>query len=112
MRFTATKPTVGDGEVGGGSDSGADAGPDADEDITFLYEVAEGVAHRSYGLNVARLARIPRKVLEVAAKRSRDLEDEIKMRRLRGAVSLMSDLLGGNANDQALEQLVSGVEQL
>lgn len=112
MRFTATRPTEGDGGAHDGSDSGADAGPDADEDITFLYEVAEGVAHRSYGLNVARLARIPRKVLEVAAKKSRDLEDEIKMRRLRGAVSLMSDILSGNGNDQVLDQLVSGVEQL
>jgi DNA mismatch repair ATPase MutS len=32
---------------------------DGDEEITFLYEVAEGVAHRSYGLNVARLANLP-----------------------------------------------------
>lgn len=111
MRFTATKPSHAAG-VGDGADSGADDGPDADEDITFLYEVAEGVAHRSYGLNVARLARIPRKVLEVAAKKSRDLEDEIKSRRLRGAVSLMSDALGGNVNDQVIDQLISGVEQL
>lgn len=111
MRFTATKPKHAAGN-GDGFDSGADDGPDADEEITFLYEVAEGVAHRSYGLNVARLARIPRKVLEVAAKRSRDLEDEIKSRRLHGAVSLMSDMLGGNVNDQVIDQLISGVEQL
>lgn len=113
MRFTATRAAGSDEQgAGDGSDSGIDAGPDADEEITFLYEVVEGVAHRSYGLNVARLARIPRKVLEVAAKKSRDLEDEIKMRRLRGAVCVMSEVLSGDGNDQVLGQLVSGVEQL
>ncbi|KAL8680499.1 MAG: hypothetical protein Q9224_006936, partial [Gallowayella concinna] len=32
---------------------------DEGQDITFLYEVGDGVAHRSYGLNVARLANVP-----------------------------------------------------
>lgn len=75
-------------------------------------EVAEGVAHRSYGLNVARLAKIPRKVLEVAAKKSRELEDEIKARRLRGVTALMTDMLSGKGGDQSLDQLISGIEQL
>ena len=62
------------------------------QDITFLYEVGEGVAHRSYGydsikswrvarltygsLNVARLANIPESVLDVAALKSKELEDK------------------------------------
>ena len=46
------------------------------EDITFLYEVGEGVAHRSYGLNVARLATIPGSVLDVAAVKSKELEND------------------------------------
>ncbi|KAI0540012.1 muts domain V-domain-containing protein [Xylaria digitata] len=83
---------------------------DGDEEITFLYEVGEGIAHRSYGLNVARLARIPRRVLDVAAKKSQELEDEIKQRRLGGATKLLADVLG-NGSDQ-LEHLVSSIEQL
>lgn len=83
-----------------------------DEEITFLYEVAEGVAHRSYGLNVARLARIPRKVLDIAARKSRELEDEMKKRRLRGAAALMTEVLSGKGGDDQLEQLISGIEQL
>jgi DNA mismatch repair protein MSH3 len=68
-------------------------------DITFLYEVGEGVAHRSYGfvtfpdrqdgrpaddtrLNVARLANVPDSVLGVAAVKSKELEDEAKERML------------------------------
>ncbi|TGJ85908.1 hypothetical protein E0Z10_g2878 [Xylaria hypoxylon] len=83
---------------------------DGDEEITFLYEVGEGVAHRSYGLNVARLARIPRRVLDVAAKKSQELEDEIKHRRLGGATKLLADVLG-SGSDQ-LDHLVSSIEQL
>lgn len=50
------------------------------EDITFLYRVAEGVAHRSYGLNVARLAGLPKSCLEKAGVMSRKLEAEMKER--------------------------------
>lgn len=86
---------------------------DGDEEITFLYEVAEGVAHRSYGLNVARLARIPRKVIEVAADKSREMEDETRARRLKGAVRLLGDVMGGEAGgEDVFEQLVAGIEQL
>lgn len=97
MRFEATKEEDGD--------------EDGEEEITFLYEVAEGVAHRSYGLNVARLARIPRKVLEVAAKKSREMEEDIKVRRLRGAAALMADVLASDGTEQ-LDHLISGIEQL
>ncbi|KAJ6145533.1 hypothetical protein N7470_009428 [Penicillium chermesinum] len=51
---------------------------EGDEDITFLYEVGEGVAHRSYGLNVARLANLPSSVLDVAKEKSAELEESIK----------------------------------
>ncbi|KAI3322023.1 muts domain V-domain-containing protein [Xylariaceae sp. AK1471] len=119
MRFTATKK---------GCDSNGDSGRiepqtedldgeaeneypfDGDEEITFLYEVGEGMAHRSYGLNVARLARIPRRVLDVAAKKSRELEGEMKKRRVGGAARLLADVLG-NGPDQ-LDHLISSIEQL
>ncbi|KAI0483164.1 muts domain V-domain-containing protein [Xylariaceae sp. FL0804] len=85
-----------DGEGDGGEDDG-----DGDEDVTFLYEVADGVAHRSYGLNVARLARVPRPVLDVAARKSRELEAAVRARRLAGAAKLLADVLssGGGGDD-------------
>ncbi|KAI4188295.1 MAG: hypothetical protein L6R41_002246 [Letrouitia leprolyta] len=49
------------------------------QDITFLYEVGHGVAHRSYGLNVARLANVPDAVLDVAAIKSKELEKTWKI---------------------------------
>lgn len=88
----------------------ADKGPDGEEEITFLYEVGEGVAHRSYGLNVARLARIPRKVIDVAADKSAELEQEMKMRRLRGACRTLTDVMN-NGPDQ-LDHLMASIEQL
>ena len=47
---------------------------DEGQEIAFLYEVGDGVAHRSYGLNVARLANVPGSVLELASVKSKQLE--------------------------------------
>ena len=55
---------------------------DAGQEITFLYEIGEGVAHRSYGLNVAGLANVPEMVLDVAAVKSRELEDKARYKML------------------------------
>ncbi|CAM1506567.1 Fc.00g062080.m01.CDS01 [Cosmosporella sp. VM-42] len=88
----------------------AEKGPDGEEEVTFLYEVGEGVAHRSYGLNVARLAHIPKKVIDVAAEKSKEMEHEMKMRRLKGVCRTLNDVLE-KGSDQ-LDQLVSSIEQL
>lgn len=110
MRFEATRSgrVLDDTAV---EDTDESASNGLDEEITFLYEVADGVAHRSYGLNVARLARIPWKVMDVAAKKSRELEHEIAKRRLDGTVRLLADVLQSDGADQ-LDQLVSSIEQL
>ncbi|KAI0007490.1 muts domain V-domain-containing protein [Xylariaceae sp. FL0662B] len=110
MRFTATRRGRRVSGSGDDEDDGAADDFDGDEEITFLYEIGEGVAHRSYGLNVARLARIPRKVLDVAARKSRELEDEMKSRRLGGAARLLTDVL--ERSPDQLDHLVSSIEQL
>ncbi|XP_033750207.1 LOW QUALITY PROTEIN: DNA mismatch repair protein Msh3-like [Pecten maximus] len=51
------------------------------ESITFLYQLVTGVAGRSYGLNVARLAGIPHNIIRQAAYQSHDLETKIMERR-------------------------------
>ena len=81
------------------------------QEITFLYEVGEGVAHRSYGLNVARLANVPDSVLQVAAVKSRELEDEAAAKSVghlsRSLCSLLSD-----GQETRLDDFVTGIEQL
>ncbi|KAM9744377.1 DNA mismatch repair protein Msh3 isoform 1-T1 [Menidia menidia] len=51
------------------------------EFITFLYQLTEGAAGRSYGLNVARLASIPDSILHTAARKARELETIVNARR-------------------------------
>ncbi|CAL8249197.1 unnamed protein product [Merluccius merluccius] len=58
------------------------------EFITFLYQLTEGAAGRSYGLNVARLANIPEPVLRTAAKKAREMEDTVNTRRKQNSVLL------------------------
>ena len=48
--------------------------------VTFLYHLINGAAARSHGLNVARLAGIPREILNTATKKSQELENQITHR--------------------------------
>lgn len=53
------------------------------EFITFLYQITRGVAGRSYGLNVAKLADVPEEILSKAAKKSNELEEIVNAKRER-----------------------------
>ncbi|KIW42487.1 uncharacterized protein PV06_06033 [Exophiala oligosperma] len=84
--------------------------------VTFLYEVGEGVAHRSYGLNVARLANLGGGVIETARCKSRELEDKTRARQ----VGSMARWLLEDASDRQMDRmagdrldwLVEGIEML
>jgi DNA mismatch repair protein MSH3 len=85
-------------------------GEEGSENVTFLYEVGEGVAHRSYGLNVARLANIPESVIEMARERSKELEERTKGKRLAALVGMVG--MDAQMEDERLQALVEGIEQL
>ncbi|OJK05309.1 hypothetical protein ASPACDRAFT_38881 [Aspergillus aculeatus ATCC 16872] len=92
-----------------------ESGTGQDEEITFLYEVREGVAHRSYGLNVARLANLPGPLLQQARQKSKELEERIRRRKLAGLVSAVGKAVGDStsADDEGLmDRLISSAEQL
>ena len=78
------------------------------DEVTFLYEVGVGVAHRSYGLNVARLAGLGGGVIEVARGKSLELERVVRGRRLRG----VGRALLGEEVEVDVERLVEGIEEL
>ncbi|KAF1987684.1 DNA mismatch repair protein MSH3 [Aulographum hederae CBS 113979] len=84
---------------------------DDGEGVTFLYEIGDGVAHRSYGLNVARLANVPKSVLEVAAVKSKELEDSMARKGLANLSRKMMGLLSGGESVD-LDAFVAAVEQL
>ncbi|KAI4801251.1 hypothetical protein KUCAC02_000005, partial [Chaenocephalus aceratus] len=72
-------------------DINTDDGEVQPEFITFLYQLTEGAAGRSYGLNVARLVDIPVPILHTAARKARELENTVNARRR--TKKLLSDLL-------------------
>jgi len=78
--------------------------------VTFLYEVGEGTAHRSYGLNVARLAGLPKSVIDVAKGKSSEMEVTERKRRLGYLGRLMPKVMSGETD--GLATLVAGIEQL
>lgn len=86
-------------------------GEDGHPNVTFLYEVGDGVAHRSYGLNVARLAGLPTSVLDVASVRSRQMEEEGNRRRMTYLARMMGEVVK-DGECVALDALVAGIEQL
>ncbi|KAK9456659.1 muts domain V-domain-containing protein [Dipodascopsis uninucleata] len=53
---------------------------DGTEEIAFLYRAVEGIAHRSYGLNVARLAGLPNTIIDDATKVASEVEYAMKER--------------------------------
>ncbi|KIW98867.1 uncharacterized protein Z519_00530 [Cladophialophora bantiana CBS 173.52] len=88
-----------------------------DENVTFLYEVGEGVAHRSYGLNVARLANLGENVIEVAREKSRELEETTRQRQLSGIARALVQGASGSGHKrkvagESLDMLVEGIEML
>lgn len=55
--------------------------------VTLLYKLVPGIAPRSFGLNVARLARLPERVVDQAARIAAKMEEErALLARLREAV--------------------------
>ncbi len=47
------------------------------ERVVFLYHLEQGQAAASYGLNVASLAGLPNCILQVAHRKSKQLEEEV-----------------------------------
>lgn len=84
----------------------------SEHDITFLYELGEGVAHRSYGLNVAKLANVPKTVIETAAVKSKELELNIHRLQLSNIARGLSNVFQDEAKGVTLETVVDGIEQL
>ncbi|KAL1444499.1 hypothetical protein MTO96_029811 [Rhipicephalus appendiculatus] len=51
---------------------------DHEEAVTFLYSLQQGAAEQSYGLNVARLAKIPEHVITRAREKATELQEAMK----------------------------------
>ncbi|CAI5712053.1 unnamed protein product [Hyaloperonospora brassicae] len=52
--------------------------PENDRKVTFLYKLEDGSCPKSYGINVAMLAKLPDEVIECAAKKSAQFERSLQ----------------------------------
>ena len=50
----------------------------ANEKIVFLYKLKDGRAEQSFGLNVARVVKIPDRILSIAKINAEKMEEEIR----------------------------------
>ena len=73
------------------------------EKIVFLYQLEQGQAGKSYGLNVAALAGLNSAILKVASEKSRELED--RCNRCRVAMSHRQE------REEALKAIVTLMQQ-
>ncbi|PSN60621.1 DNA mismatch repair protein MSH3 [Corynespora cassiicola Philippines] len=83
----------------------------AGKEVVFLYEMVEGTSMRSYGLNVARLARVPEAVIGVAESKSRELEESMERSKMWNMSRLVKGLFEGDG-EETLDRLIEGIEQL
>lgn len=68
----------------------------ADDRIVFLYKLKDGRAEQSFGLNVAKVVKIPDSIITKAGKRAKLMEQEItrkdKLKKLKEAIAFSSEL--------------------
>lgn len=71
-------PSVSPATATVGTPPSEDTQEDGTPEITFLYKMTRGVATRSHGLNVARLAQLPNSVLTLASRKAAEIEVEMR----------------------------------
>ena len=76
--------------------------------VVFMHRIQEGPASRSFGLQVAKLAGVPARVLADAAKKLRELESsEARSATAAAPTSLQADLFAAAADHPALARLAN-----
>ena len=58
---------------------------DSEDTVVFLYKLTSGCSPKSFGINVAKLAKLPRSVLARAAAKSAEFETKLKAAQAQGA---------------------------
>jgi DNA mismatch repair protein MSH3 len=84
--------------------------------ITFLHKLVKGVEGRSFGMNVARMARLPPQVISSASEKSVMLEANVKRRYSRMAFNKVCELArcgeGGAPPPSNLKESVQAVSRM
>ncbi|XP_056021939.1 DNA mismatch repair protein Msh3-like isoform X3 [Ostrea edulis] len=83
-------------------------GEDNRPTITFLYQLVKGVAARSYGLNVARLAGINEDIIREAALLSAQLERKVQKRRFE--MEAFQNIMSAENDHELLKHIKTFIE--
>ena len=73
--------------------------------VTFTYTVTKGVAHSSYGLNVASMAGVPESVVKQASHVSACVCKQLESARMEASVRKAIDLLSEKPQGLSREEL-------
>ncbi|KAF9544712.1 Mismatch repair protein msh3 [Mortierella hygrophila] len=92
-------------DLGEGGDEVQEEAVLDDMDIVFLYKLVPGVSLKSYGLNVARMAKLSGSLINKAKVKSKELE-QILERRVEQRRQLQLQQGGGGQLDRRLDQLM------
>ncbi|KAF6156960.1 hypothetical protein GIB67_039721 [Kingdonia uniflora] len=76
------------------------------EEVTFLYRLTPGACPKSYGVNVARLAGLPDSVLQTAAIKSKEFEENYGKRRKRS-----EDVLSNHSMDEKVAIVIQDLDR-
>ena len=74
-----------------------------DNEVKFLYKVAKGKADKSYGINVARLAKLPEAILDRAGKILEEFESEDRV--VQQSFDLSGFVVEDNKNSRIIDKL-------
>lgn len=78
--------------------------------VTFLYKLTQGMADRSYGLNVAKLAGLENTIIQRANVKAKEFEEEMEARQLNAALGKLERVIErfeGGEEDEALAEFES-----
>ena len=79
-----------------------------DEEITFIYQIMKGTANKSYGIEVAKLAGLPKSILDRAKEVLLKLEDSSKTNKVIAELPLFNEknnIVENNSINEKLGQI-------
>lgn len=93
------------------------ANTSTDTDITLLYKVAPGISDKSFGIHVAEVVKFPDKVIRMAKRKARELEEledahSLKQTDIEKGITLLRDVLKQWATEAKAREPQSAVKKL
>jgi DNA mismatch repair protein MSH6 len=93
-----------------------------DEQVIFLYKLATGICEKSFGMNVATMAGVPKSVVDEARRAADEFEKQHKLKdstwtgnQVKSTPSVLADLrylMSNNTKPDVIDRIVKGFKRL